>query len=208
MKLKPNEIYHIYNRGNNKQPIFFTEENYRYFLKKVRKYLVPYCDILAYSLMPNHFHFMIHANENTIIPFRKTHRRKWSRRKPVIKLTMFSWALQQLLSSYSKAINTEFHRTGSLFQQNTKARQTSCDLISHDYSVWCFRYIHNNACTAGLVNCPEDYEFTSYRDFLENRQDSICNIPLATKLLCLEENEIFNTLQIEIPSEILSLFYK
>lgn len=37
MKLNPEHIYHIYNRGNNSQKIFFKEENYLFFLKKLRK---------------------------------------------------------------------------------------------------------------------------------------------------------------------------
>ena len=51
MEFLANELYHIYNRGNNKQIIFFRPENYLYFLEKVRRYLLPYCDLLAYSLL-------------------------------------------------------------------------------------------------------------------------------------------------------------
>ena len=52
-------FYHIYNRGNNKEKIFFEEKNYRHFLKLFDKYLSPYVDVYAYCLMPNHFHFLI-----------------------------------------------------------------------------------------------------------------------------------------------------
>jgi hypothetical protein len=44
MQFYENELYHIYNRGNNQQTTFFNHDNYIYFLQKVRKYIVPYCD--------------------------------------------------------------------------------------------------------------------------------------------------------------------
>ena len=62
MKFYQGNIYHVYNRGNNSQKIFFEEENYIYFLKKMRRFLLPHCDILAWCLMPNHFHWMINVN--------------------------------------------------------------------------------------------------------------------------------------------------
>jgi putative transposase len=51
-------IYHIYNQGNNHRNIFYKTENYQFFLSKVETYVKPYADILAYCLMPNHFHLI------------------------------------------------------------------------------------------------------------------------------------------------------
>ena len=208
MKLSPNQIYHVYNRGNNKQQIFFERENYLYFLEKVKKYLVPYCHILEYTLMPNHFHFMIYPNGKTNLPFIKTKRLPHRKRKPHVKMTLFSWGLQQLLSSYTKGINKRFNRTGSLFQQNTKSKMTSSDSHLEDYSVWCFIYIHNNPKSAGIVSLPEDYEFSSIQEFLGKRKNPICNIPLARKLLSLDENEILKSKEIEIPPDVLKRIFK
>jgi putative transposase len=61
-------IYHIYNQGNNRQKIFFREENYYFFLQKIKRYILPYADILAWCLMPNHFHLMVLVNETEIVP--------------------------------------------------------------------------------------------------------------------------------------------
>lgn len=66
MKFTEGHLFHIYNKGNNRQEIFFRDENYLYFLRKVRKYIQPYCDILSYGLMPNHFHFLIYAYSITV----------------------------------------------------------------------------------------------------------------------------------------------
>jgi putative transposase len=65
MYFEENNLYHIYNRGNNKQTIFFTRENYLYFLNKIKKYISPHCNIIAWCLMPNHFHFLIQGTEDT-----------------------------------------------------------------------------------------------------------------------------------------------
>ena len=63
MQFEQGYIYHIFNQGNNRQNVFFNRENYLYFLKKIWKYIIPYCDVLAYCLMPNHFHLMVLVNE-------------------------------------------------------------------------------------------------------------------------------------------------
>jgi len=62
MIFEQGHLYHIYNQGNNRQRIFFSRENYLFFLDKVKKHILPYADILAWCLMPNHFHFMVHVN--------------------------------------------------------------------------------------------------------------------------------------------------
>ncbi len=52
----PDQYYHFYNRGNNRQAVFFERDNYLYFLKSIKRYLRDYVDILAYVLMPTHYH--------------------------------------------------------------------------------------------------------------------------------------------------------
>ena len=52
----PELHYHIYNRGNNRERIFFEPDNYLFFLKKIKEYLVPVADVLVYCLMPTHYH--------------------------------------------------------------------------------------------------------------------------------------------------------
>ena len=54
----PDHYYHFYNRGNNRQSIFFQRDYYLYFLNGIKKYLCPYMDILAYCLLPTHYHIL------------------------------------------------------------------------------------------------------------------------------------------------------
>ena len=53
--LEPGVVYHIFNRGNNKEDIFKEDKNYIYFLFLVKKYLLPITEIYAYCLLKNHF---------------------------------------------------------------------------------------------------------------------------------------------------------
>ncbi|MCB0534500.1 MAG: transposase [Saprospiraceae bacterium] len=182
MQLIENHIFHVYNRGNNKQPIFFKPDNYLFFLKKIRKHLLPVCEILAYCLMPNHFHLLIQADSRSVALANPE-----NTRMPTQK---FSRGLQTLLSSYSKAIQIQEKLTGSLFQQRTKAKQVSSEWSWEDYSLICFRYILHNPVAAGLVNSPDDWEYSSCRDFAGIRSGTLCNQNLVYKTLNLEWNTL------------------
>ena len=62
MEFSNSQIYHVFNRGNNSQTVFYNRENYLFFLDKIRKSILPHADVLAWCLMPNHFHLMISVN--------------------------------------------------------------------------------------------------------------------------------------------------
>ena len=63
MRFEANGIYHVYNRGNRGIPIFYKERNYDFFLNKIKTHIKPHASVLAYCLMPNHFHLMIRIRE-------------------------------------------------------------------------------------------------------------------------------------------------
>lgn len=68
IQLESGKYYHIYNRGNNKERIFFNEHNYEYFMRKFDFYLTEYVDLFAFCLLPNHFHFIVRVKEAKEIP--------------------------------------------------------------------------------------------------------------------------------------------
>jgi REP-associated tyrosine transposase len=179
MEFFVNELYHIYNRGNNKQKIFFSDDNYVYFLKKVQTHIQPHCSILAYCLMPNHFHFLIHADKRTtaVGPIGGKER------------NVLSEGIRNTLSSYSQAINKQNNSTGSLFQQNTKARPIVRG--GQNYDVTCLHYIHQNPVTAKLVKKMEDWPYSSFRDYCGLRNETLCNKELAIQLLDLKMESFY-----------------
>ena len=184
MKYQPNTLYHIYNQGNNQQIIFPQKRNYYYFLEKVRKELLPVIDIVAYCLMPNHFHFLVYTNEACCAEvFTKTTGERNFCQQVISK------QLGILLSSYTRAINKQQGRTGALFRPSTKRKecfdegwQTINGKIKPQYAQNCFHYIHNNPQKAHLVHHPTDWYFSSARDYTGFRKGSLCNLSLAKQL--------------------------
>lgn len=181
MQLTEGGLYHIYNRGINKQIIFSSQENYIYFLGKVRKYLLPVSDILCYCLMPNHFHFLIHANEKSIIPTKAG----------VVDMQQVSAAIKHILSSYTKAYNKMYGRTGSLFVQNTHSKQIVFDVHNTLGAFTCFNYIHQNPWRAGMVDRIEDWHYSSFTDYAGLRNGTLCNQNKAFELLALNKKFLY-----------------
>jgi len=209
MKLKSGEIYHVYNRGNNRQRLFYDRDNYYYFLSKMRQYLLPNCDLLSYCLMPNHFHFLLHANHKTTRLCRNKIILPDEPRIPAMEMSRFSKGIQLLLSSYAKGINKKYTRSGSLFRQNTKSKQTSSESFLEDYSLQCFMYIHKNPVTAGLVQYPDEWEFSSVREYMGLKNvNSLCNVEMARKLLSLDINDIQYLNRLEVPTDVIKKIFK
>ncbi|HEX4373104.1 MAG TPA: transposase [Puia sp.] len=147
MKINSDTYYHLYNRGNNKGLIFFESENYSYFLNQFKKYVLPLCEVYAYCLMPNHFHFFLRVNDST----------------------SFETGIKNFFISYSKAINKKYNRVGSLFQGRYKASEITSD----SYYTTIITYIHQNPVIAGLVENMEEFKFSSYSAYLSNKETVI-----------------------------------
>lgn len=176
MNFEPDHLYHIYNRGNNRQLIFFKPTNYELFIAKLDLHVGKHCDILAYCLMPNHFHLLVKATEKTVqLPD-----------KNFVSKTKLGDGIRILLSSYARTINRQEMRTGSLFTQNTNARCLSDWLNNRSYGEYCFYYINRNAYKAGLVDKMEDWPYSSYPDYLNLEKPSICKRTVAQKELNID----------------------
>jgi putative transposase len=152
----PDQYYHFYNRGNNRQTVFFERDNYLYFLRGVRKYLCGQIDILAYCLMPTHYHILGQVNQKT---------------SEVFISKAVSLAMQKFGISYTKAINKRFSRVGALFQGQFQGKPVTT--YSHLLSL-CV-YIHANPVKDGLVERPEDWEFSNYLEWLGLRNGVLVN---------------------------------
>lgn len=174
MQFEAGNIYHVYNRGNYKQEIFFSDVNYLHFLSLTRKFILPVADILAWCLMPNHFHFLIYINERSVLPVQQT----------PLPLSAFSYGIRMLLSSYTKAINKAEGRHGNLFQQRTKAKLVS--IPQKRYAEIAFHYIHQNPLKAGLVNKLEEWQYSSFKDYCNFRKGNLCNKKLVEERLDLD----------------------
>lgn len=157
------EIYHVFNRSIAKQQIFHNYYDYDRIIQLVnyyrfsklplrfsfykrlpkeikeeftKKYLiknVPMLDIIAYCIMPNHFHFLLKPNkQNAISDF-----------------------MRNIQNGYSKYYNLKYNRTGSLFQFMFKAVHIERD----EQLLHVCRYIHLNPITAHIVT---EHDFENY----------------------------------------------
>ncbi|MDO8930388.1 MAG: hypothetical protein Q7J86_04395 [Bacteroidota bacterium] len=195
-------LYHIYNQGNNRQKIFFKRDNYLFFLKKINQHIMPHADILAWCLMPNHFHLMVHVKQ-VFVPVTDgvtsaTDGVTWSHPVSKLKEISFNHNIGILLRSYARAINKQEQRVGALFREETKAEcvtpiegitpsfyNTSSGALIHvsnsemEYPQICFDYIHFNPVSARLVVRPEEWEFSSYRDYCGIRDGKLINRKIA-----------------------------
>ena len=215
-------IYHIYNQGNNRQLVFYNRDNYIYFLRKLRIHIMPFADVLAWCLMPNHFHLMVEVKQVEVESLAPAFSEGFSqsetltkpkgsialsipeiRSEPFIKpvKTTFNHSIGVLLRSYTRAINVQENRTGSLFRKKTKAiclneingisshwytsfgvTFMKVDIPEYQYPQVCFNYIHLNPVKAGLIARAEDWEFSSYIDLVGIRDGNFVNRERVEKL--------------------------
>lgn len=157
------EIYHIFNRGNDKRHIFTQPRDYKRFQKTFHYYqfggpkprfsnfsagsLNPFkptlenklVEVLCYCLMPNHFHFLIRQLKNNGI----------------------SIFLGQLSNSYTKYFNIKYERIGPLLQGAFKAVLVESD----EQLLHLSRYIHINPIVAGLARNLDEYPWSSYKEY-------------------------------------------
>lgn len=204
MQFEKNHLYHIYNQGNNRERIFFTEANYLFFLKKFRIHILPYCDILAYCLMPNHFHLMVRINYldlpiQNLAESLLTNKSKDTR---VTKYRTLNESIGIMLRSYTNAINKQEKRSGKLIREGTKAicltqsnsisssfYNTKYGTVSYPeipeekYPPVCFNYIHQNPVSARLVKSSVDWEFSSARDYARLRDGTLINKAVTAEFI-------------------------
>jgi REP element-mobilizing transposase RayT len=160
----PGEYFHIYNRGNAKEKIFVEEQDFSFFLMRLKQNLFPDQEdrgqsrlqslppdsfsVVCYCLMPNHFHFLMRQNTDL----------------PISKL------LLKLCTSYSMYFNKKYNRVGHIFQDQFK----QVWIGDNEYLTWLSAYIHQNPKVAGLANNIKKYPWSSYLDFIGERNDSLC----------------------------------
>ena len=156
-----NGYYHLYNRGVNKGLIFSDEQDYKTFLYYLKLYLCSeklqveylklypsrklknYCDrlkLLAYCLMPNHFHLLV-----------------WQKDQDAI-----NYFMRSLTVKYAMYFNKKYKRIGPLFQGVYKAV-----LVENEPQlIYLSKYIHRNPLKLTTSRVPEVYPYSSYQNYL------------------------------------------
>jgi putative transposase len=193
----PDQYYHFYNRGNNRQVVFFERDNYLYFLRGIQRYLCGSMDVLAYCLMPTHYHLLVRVKPQTEISVGQTSEFKTSEsfktsevsaKRPRNEMEGVKTSEVSRQVSPSEVSEQEISRQVSLAMQKlgisyTKAinkrfgrvgalfqgqfRGKPIRNFKHLLSL-CV-YIHANPVKDGLVSLPEDWEYSNYLEWMDLR---------------------------------------
>ncbi|HEX2936518.1 MAG TPA: hypothetical protein VHO72_14275 [Bacteroidales bacterium] len=157
LPLEAGKYYHIFNRGNNGDQVFYTQENYRFFLRRLDEHLSELIEVYAFSLLPNHFHLLIRVKEKPLPPKEALH-------LPDAKLLKdpVSAAFHRMFTSYSKAVNKQEKRHGSLIENPFKRKEVD----SVRYLANLVFYIHANAQIHGICEDFRQYPWNSYKRML------------------------------------------
>lgn len=142
-----NAFYHVFNRGINKQDIFLSDSDYKFFIKKLKDLKKKYDhSIYAFCLMPNHFHISIQT-----------------RKTPISKI------MASLITSYSMYFNRTHGHLGPVFQNRFK----SILIENNSYFLKLSQYIYLNPVKGGLVSDPLLYQYSSIREALDKDSNSV-----------------------------------
>ena len=175
------EIYHVYNRGVERRTVFTNKKEYQKAIDLIRYYRLtdlpmrysqfrslpvptqetvwgkilkenrPEIVVIAYCLMPNHFHIVLRqSSERGITRF-----------------------MANLSNSFTKYFNKKYRRVGSLFQGPFKAKHVETE----EQLLHLTRYVHLNPVASFLLKLDdlESYPWSSFSEYLREDSD-ICEI--------------------------------
>lgn len=144
----PGYPHHIIQRGNNRQAIFVTNEDYELLLSLVdehaRKQRVA---LHGYVLMSNHFHLLATPETEEGIP----------------------QMMQAVGRRYVRNFNLRHGRTGTLWE----GRYKSTLIQAERYLLNCMAYMDLNPVRAGMVANPADYRWSSHAHYIGRRADKV-----------------------------------
>jgi len=140
--------YHVHNRGADRGLLFFAPDNYEHCLRLIKRCQTRYgAAVIAYCLMPNHYHFLLRQDSET-------------------PLSRF---VNVVFNAYVQAVNRQEGRSGTLFE----GRFRHVEIDREAYLIHLCRYIHLNPVKAGLVQKPEDWPYSNYRDWMGLRYGTL-----------------------------------
>lgn len=181
--LESDRYYHIYNHANGSDDIFTNDENYHFFLKKYEEYINPIADTYAYCLMPNHFHLLVKTKDENDIGAVYNHTHNPHNLTGFQNLSGYekfiSKQFSNLFNSYTKALNKQTRRIGSLFQRPFKRK----NINNEQYLKQLIIYIHTNPVHHGFTENTASWKYSSYNSILSNDK---------TNLKCKEVISLFD----------------
>ena len=173
----PSDYYHIYNRGANREDIFFSRENFLHCLRLLGKYAESYLvTVIAYCLMPNHYHLLLRQDGEVSL----------------------SKLVNVVFNAYVQALNRQLGRKGTLFEGRFK----HVHVDEEEYVLHLCRYIHLNPVKAGLVSRPEDWVFSNYQEWIGMRQGRLKDAEFISSYFAYPEDYKRFVMEYELAKEL------
>ena len=153
MKCKKEEfvkdaVFHFYNKTPKGKFLFLCNDDYIYFLTKLKRNVAKYpCEIFAYCLMPNHFHFCLKQNSD----------------KPLYRI------FNDTITSYALHYNSKYKLKGKLLQDRLQNKRIQED----NYLIILCKYIHYNPVKAAIVKNIDDWKYSNYLEYVGKRNGSL-----------------------------------
>lgn len=194
----PGYYYHIFNRGNNKRPLFNCAEDYLHFLDLYSIYANPVLETFSWCLIKNHYHFCVRIKHTKELGcFDKRNRLS---KDAVTKWKMFSFQdipekhqivpnpermLSFMFNAYARYYNTRYSSTGAVFERGIERRL----IDSEKYLMDAIIYINNNPVRHKISKTPQKYRWSSYNEII-NGSSRFCSLQGIMKVFDNKENFI------------------
>ena len=144
----PDLIYHVLNRGNNRQVVFVENKDYLNYLDILRRYKEKFnFKLFAYCLMSNHIHLLLKTSADATI----------------------SDIMKAITIAHTRHYHQKYKTSGHIWQGRFKSPIVSDD----EYLLTLMRYIEQNPVRAGMVEHPKEYSFSSYADNTSIEKDNL-----------------------------------
>ena len=138
------DVYHVVSRGNNQNHILQKNNDKKYFRSIMKRRAEKFgVKVYAYCIMSNHVHILLKSD-----------------------FKILSLFMQEVNSIYAIYHNYKYGKSGHVFQ----GRFYSSVVETEGYLFSCIRYIHNNPVKANIVKKCEDYQFSSYLDYINENK--------------------------------------
>lgn len=149
---RKNTYHHLYNRGASGRKLFSCDQDYHDFIWRLVKYKEKYSvSILAYCLMPDHYHLFVRQNTDDLL---------------------IGKMIGGLMNSYTKSIHSKYGHSRPVFDGTAQS-----NLIADDTQfLWLVKYITLTPVREKLVSRPEDWGYSSIHEYLGYRKIQLTDI--------------------------------
>ena len=169
-KFVPEAHYHVYNRTNNREPLFQDDADRRFFLELYKRFVADYVETYAYCLLPNHFHLAIRIKSAAALMILAEQTPEPQRTVPQQLLlsqtgedrnfhTVVERQFTRMFTAYAIYFNRRYQRSGNLFYRPFKRIA-----VDDEYHLnWLVYYVHHNPRKHGVMDDFVQYHWSSYQ---------------------------------------------